>query len=276
MTQPQYIRESILAGTWYPESETALSGMIRHFLSRAENPPVDQQILGLIAPHAGYIYSGQTAAYAYQTLQGKQINTVAVLAPLHRMPLGMYVTTQASYYRTPLGKVPVAQDLIQEINQSIPLKQVAHDNEHAVEIQLPFLQSVLKEFRLLPMMIGHGDVFAVGEMVQALTTLAQKEKILFIASSDMHHIPDYGQVLERDFHIREKLETYNLESIRELLNDPDCTVCGRVAISIVLEVCRNLGARRCRILHQTNSGDVTGNREEGEYTVGYLAAALTV
>lgn len=274
MTQMPDIRESILAGTWYPESETALSGMLRHFFSRVENPVLNE-IFGLIAPHAGYIYSGQTAAYAYQALAGKPVDTVAVLAPLHRMPAGLYVTTKAAYYQTPLGKIPVAQDLIREVGQTVSMEQVSYDNEHAIEIQLPFLQSVLKDFRLLPIMIGHGDVYAVKEITNALTAIARKEKILFVASSDMHHIPDYGEVIERDFHVREKLEAYDLESVREVLNDPDCTVCGRVAISIVMEVSQNLGARQCKVLHQTNSGDVTGNREEGEYTVGYLAAALT-
>ena len=100
--------------------------------------------------------------------------------------------------------------------------------------------------------------------------------VLWVASTDLHHIPDYDEVVRKDADVVQALETMNLSHIRTTLNRPDCSVCGRVPVSIVTDVTQRRGANRLAILHQTNSGDVTGDRSPGQYTVGYLAAAILI
>jgi Memo-like protein len=152
--QAQTIRRSVIAGSWYPGTESGLARAVDGYLAGVDQPPVSGQLLGLISPHAGYAYSGQTAAYAYHQLQGWQIDTVVLLGPSHRAWVGDYAVSAEDAYETPLGLVPLDHDLIAALRNRIALQPVRRDAEHSLEIQLPFLQRQLGEFRLVPIMMN--------------------------------------------------------------------------------------------------------------------------
>ncbi len=268
------IRPSAISGTWYPGDGKQLRKAIEAYFSNVDIPPVKGEIMGLISPHAGYTYSGQVAAYGYKQIMGKSYDIVVVISPLHRMAAGAYVSTHVSFYQTPLGDIPVAEELVDRISQKIDLKRISMDNEHSLEIQLPFLQVALKSFSLLPIMVGHGDVYRCTELVEILVNVLKSKKCLLVASSDLHHIDRYDEVVTKDKAVAEAFSRFQLEGIQEVLSRPDCSVCGRVPITIVVDTAQKLGANKLIVLEQTNSGDVTGEKSSGEYTVGYLSAVL--
>ena len=270
------VRPSAIAGTWYPGNPDRLRSMIEELFSKVEKKPPVGDLLGIISPHAGYVYSGQTAAYSYHSVRGQSYDVVVLVSPMHRMIGQRYVVHDADYYETPLGKIPVDHDIVDGLSKHMEIGKTDWDNEHSLEIQLPFLQVAMGSFKLVPVMVGHDDVFDVEDCVSAMEEVLADRNVLWIASTDLHHIPDYDEVVRKDADVVQALETINLSQIRTTLNRPDCSVCGRVPVSIVTDVTQRRGANRLAILHQTNSGDVTGDRSPGQYTVGYLAAAILI
>ncbi|MBN2103105.1 AmmeMemoRadiSam system protein B [bacterium] len=268
------IRPSILAGTWYPKNPDKLKHMIQKYLDHVEIPSIKSRIFGLITPHAGYIYSGQTAAYGYKQLLHREIDVVAIFCPMHHYGPGNYVVNGDIAYETPLGDVPVNRNLLNRLKKYVEIEEMFFDQEHAIEIQLPFLQSVLKNFSILPIMVGHNHVNDVEDMVSGLVEILHDQSALLVASSDMHHMNDYDAVKLNDTMVVDALKTYDLTNIRDVLSSSGCSVCGRVPISVVLETAKRLGAMNIQVLSQTNSADVIGSYIPGQYTVGYLSAAV--
>jgi AmmeMemoRadiSam system protein B len=279
MPEPKTIRRSVIAGNWYPGSERQLIQTVDQYLTQVDQPLIDGELLGLISPHAGYTYSGQTAAYAYYQLQGRIVDTVVVMGPSHRAWVGDYAVSEEDAYETPLGRVPLDQAFIADLEQRVPLQRIRRDAEHSLEIQLPFLQRQLQDLSLVPIMMS-ADVPAVAErLATALAeTIRQRsedgEHILLVASSDLHHIENYDEVVRRDQRVVDAIAAFDLETLTSLLMDRHCSVCGRMPILATLHAARALGADAVQILHHTNSGDVTGQRWPGQYTVGYMAAAI--
>ncbi len=268
------VRRSVIAGTWYPGQPEELRRTVNGFLSNVEPQPIGEEVVGLIAPHAGYAYSGQTAAYAYRQVKGLSYDVVAIVSPVHRMSLGRFAVTSAAAYETPLGLVKLDGELLGALEEKVRLNRVGRDGEHSLEIQLPFLQVALGDFRLLPVMIGQSSFEAGEELGTALVEVLRDEKALVVASTDLHHIENYDEVVRRDKVVVDTIASFDMARIKEVLSLWDCSVCGRIPVYAMLTAARALGADKVRILHHTNSGDVTGIRVPGQYTVGYLAAAV--
>ena len=271
------VRPSAVAGSWYPGTEQPLRQMLEGFLANVPEQPLEGSLLGLIAPHAGYVYSGQTAAYAYKQLAGTDYDTIIIMSPNHRGSWGAgFLVSTATHYETPLGLVPLDKPFIGRLADRVELQGVRRDSEHSLEIQLPFLQHVLGDFRLVPVMTNTDCPAAARGLGRALAELAKETEtsVLLVASTDLHHIPDYDEVVRRDRVVVDALASYDMERIERVLTKPGCSVCGRMPVIALLEAARALGADRVQVLHQTNSGDVTGIRTPGQYTVGYLAAAV--
>jgi AmmeMemoRadiSam system protein B len=268
------VRPSILAGTWYPKKPEEIQNIIQTFFQRVDSPMLPGHVVGLICPHAGYMYSGQTAAYAYHQLKNRSFDVVVILSPMHHYGPGDYVINGDIAYETPLGDVPVHRDLLNRLMERVKIETMFFDQEHAIEIQLPFLQSVLGSFSIIPIMVGHNRVDQVDEMVSGLVDILHDKYPLVIASTDLHHMNQYEAVKSADARVAEALASFDLTAIRAVLSEPGCTVCGRVPLSIMLDLSRRLGASSVQILHQTTSADVIGNYMPGQYTVGYLSAAI--
>ena len=268
------VRPSVIAGSWYPGDRKQLQRTIEGYFANVGEPTLGGRIQGLISPHAGYAYSGQVAAYGYKQLVGQTFDIVVVISPMHQMAIDRYLINKSDYYETPLGKIVVEKDLAHLLKEEVGLTTILRDTEHSLEIQLPFLQVALGEFKLLPIMVGHGDVFDCDDIVEAIVKTMKGRDFLLVASTDLHHIDDYNEVVRKDREVVDALSTLHLEKIRDVLARIDCSVCGRVPVSIVLDVTQRMGADKVVVLEQTNSGDVSGRKMPGEYTVGYLSAAI--
>jgi hypothetical protein len=270
----QTIRRSVLAGEWYPAETRALAGMVRGFLDSAAAPESRAGLRGLIVPHAGYAFSGRTAAFGYRALEGHRPDTVVVLSPFHAHPPGRYLVNAAEAYETPLGRVPVARDLVAGLKERLDLVEVPRESEHSIEIQLPFLQTVLPSFSLLPVMAGTADLRGCRDLSDALTEILAQRDALVVASTDLHHSNSRSAVERGDKAVAEAIASFDAVTVRRALEPETVTVCGKVPIAAAMETCRARGADRVEILRRTHSQDEYEGPYSGTYTVGYLAAGF--
>jgi MEMO1 family protein len=279
---PRSVRPSPIAGTWYPGSPDELQHTVDDFLARAEYVPTDDELIALISPHAGYPYSGQTAAYAYRQLTNRQFDTVVLMGPSHYDDFGAYAISASRYYATPLGAIELDHEFIDALAAQVPITRVTQDREHSLEIQLPFLQRALSNFKLVPIMmslpfyiVGEDALAPSQQLAGALAALAKTRRVLFAASSDLSHLSDYQAVKKFDARTEELLTAYDVPGlVRYMWQEHECRACGDAPIITALLAAKQLGADRVRVLHRTNSGDVTGERDRAPYVVGYMAVGV--
>ena len=260
-------RPAAVAGMFYPDDETSLRSMVQQFLAQATSSgPVPKAI---IAPHAGFIYSGPIAANAYHLLEncGEQFNRVVLLGPSHRVPLLGLAATSATSFSTPLGLVEIDQDSIKKLCK---LKQVkvmdeAHSMEHSLEVQLPFLQTTLANFKLVPLVVGDASAREVCEVLElACQDHIQAKQTLIVISSDLSHYHDYATANKLDRLTSQAIETLDGNKIG--YED----ACGRTAVNGLLMYASTHGLQ-AEILDQRNSGDTAGDKSQ---VVGYGAYAF--
>lgn len=278
----RWVRPSPIAGTWYPGTPEKLRETVDGFLARADYTPTQDALIALISPHAGYPYSGQTAAYAYRQLTGCRFDSVVLLGPSHYEDYGPVAVSAKKYYATPLGALELDQDYIAALSARWPLERVERDREHSLEIQLPFLQRMLGEFKIVPLMlslpfyiIGEKALAPCRELADVLADLSRSRRVLFVASSDLSHLPNYQSVKQLDAHTEELVAAYDVPALVSYMwQAGECRACGDAPIVTVLLAAKELGADRVRVLSRTNSGDVTGERDRADYIVGYMAAGV--
>lgn len=280
---PSEVRPSFIAGAWYPGRQPQLEATVDSLLAQVKVPRLPGRLMGLIAPHAGYQYSGAIAAHAYAQLTGRTFGSVIILGPDHAGASGLYGVSTFKYYQTPLGPVEIDRELLDELDRLVALDHVDDEREHSLEIQLPFLQRTLKSFRVLPIMMGyplaphsHREGWqACQTLSKALTRLLEtRDDVLLVASSDLAHQYDYRETVRYDRAFVDLLRTYNADRLAQGLMAGQCQACGGVPIVTMLMATRTLGGRGISVLTHANSGDVTGDKQPGHYTVGYLAAAV--
>ncbi len=261
----QTIRRPAVAGMFYPADPDELRQEVDRYLSAAVHHRV-QRPKALIAPHAGYIYSGPVAGNAYAQLDDSagQISRVVILAPAHRMAFPGLAYSSADYFRTPLGDIPVDRAALEQIAD---LPQVHHleaafDNEHSIEVHLPFLQRALGDFRIVPLLVSDATPQQVDEVLEQLWG---GDETLIVISSDLSHYMDYETARRMDRQATQAIE--DLEPAELSYQH----ACGRTPISGLL-----LAARQHRLRPQTldlrNSGDTAGPRDQ---VVGYGAYAFS-
>ncbi len=271
------IRPSPLAGRWYPANPQVLAQRIDEYLASALPPAVEGEIVGIIAPHAGHQYSGPVAAYAYTLLQGQNFDLVAILSPQHRPYFGAYVTSAHQAYETPLGVVPIDREALSDLEKRLQrevgetIKRVWADEEHSLEIHLPFLQRVLGSFRLLPMMIGVDDPRRLKALGIALAEVLQGHRALLVASTDLSHFYPQPLAEKLDREMLRRMEEFDPLRFLQAEIEGKGFACGRSAVAATMWAAKALGADRIRVLHYATSGDVTGNYHE---VVGYGAAVI--
>lgn len=280
------IRPSAIAGRWYPGNPTALRREIERYFAAVPKAALPGRVLGLVAPHAGYAYSGPTAAYAFAQVRGADFTRVVLLGPLHRpirgSPIGPYLVATEVAYSTPLGAVPLDVEFIEQLGRRLPLTRVQGDEEHSLEIELPFFQVALSNFKLVPIMLG--EHITSGRATERVTALAQvlaesvidtpSERTLLVCSTDLSHMENYADVVATDRRLVDLVSAFDVDNLRTALKTERVQACGAVGLLAVMETCQRLGARGAQVLQYTNSGEVTGDKRPGTYTVGYLAAAI--
>ncbi len=262
-----------VAGTFYPAEKNSLQNSVEGFLTKAEKVSTDGKLLALISPHAGYLYSGQIAAYGYKQIQGSDIKKVILIGPSHHSGFkGVSVYTKGSF-RTPLGDVKINERLAQDLlNESIDIKfyPEAFEKEHSLEVQLPFLQTVLKDFTIVPILIGSPSKQTFEHLISKLTEM-RDEKTLLVASTDLSHYHDYSTAKEMDSKVIAAIEKLSASDTLDLLRIGKSELCGGFPVIIVMEAARRLGANLGVVFKYTNSGDVTGDKER---VVGYASIGL--
>lgn len=271
---PKDVRRSVIAGSWYPGSASALASTIDGFMAAVDEGPVKGELKGLISPHAGYSYSGGVAAYAYRQLEGKSHPTVVIVSPIHQYYGGCYIVTSNRYYQTPFGLIEVDADLVGKLDQEVELSLVDQDAEHSLEIQLPFLQHMLGEFKLLPVMMGDQGLEACRELSTALTKVLGEKEALLVASSDLAHLHDYQEVVAHDRLVQGFVDDFDPEGLASSLAKNEAQACGGGPVVTVMLAAKERGADKAKVLKYMNSGDVTGDKTPGKYTVGYLAGVV--
>ncbi len=262
------VRQPAVAGLFYPGSARELTHEINQYLRRAQSEETfaDLSPKAIVVPHAGYVYSGAIAARAYASLGAgaEHIRRVVLLGPAHRVPLRGLAIADVQYFRTPLGDMPVDAGAI---NQLLALPQVevmdaAHWQEHSLEVQLPFLQSVLGDFTLVPLVVG--DATAV-EVDQVLEQLWDGPETLVVISTDLSHFHDYATAQYLDRTTCEAVEHYQADTI-----DFD-QACGCIGLKGLLRIARRRGLQ-VHTLGLSNSGDISGDHQR---VVGYGSWAFT-
>lgn len=269
------IRAPILSGTWYPGKKSALIRSVNDYLTRAKVESLEGEIKAVIVPHAGHIYSGQVAAHAYGLLKKKDFTRVIMIGPSHRVGFrGVSINLQSGY-KTPLGVTRVDQALARKLIESsdqIRYIPKAHASEHSLEIQLPFLQTVLGDFHMVPILMGEQGFKACSNLARSLVgVMGNLEKTLILASSDLSHFHKYDRALELDRQFIKQVKKYDPRGLAGSLSSRMSEACGGGPVISAMLAAKELGADRSVILDYANSGDVTGDRRS---VVGYLSAVL--
>lgn len=266
------IRKSAIAGSWYPGKPDVLLDDIEKYFSAASNLELKGDIKALIAPHAGYIYSGKIAAYAYGLIRGEKYDTVIVIGPSHRVAFrGVSVFTGGGY-ETPLGVVPVDEVMgrkIISLNKDVQEIPAAHTSEHSIEIQLPFLQVALDKFSFVPLVMGDQNESTCQNLAQAIHEAAGDKRVLVVGSSDLSHFHDYQKAVKLDSVSIKYLEAADAEGLLANLNANKTEACGGGPMVASILAAKKMGASRAKVLKYANSGDVTGDKTS---VVGYVSA----
>ena len=267
-------RPSPIAGTWYPKNPEALANSIDEYLRDAKLPPIQGQVIGVIAPHAGHRYSGSVAAHAFATLRGLTPDIVVILSPFHNFDPHPLLTTKHQAYNTPLGNIEVDSSAIDELQShlQIPITPIANDKEHSLEIELPFLQRVIKnEFKLLPVMIRAQEEFVAEQLGTALAKVMKNRNAILVASTDLSHFYDQQTATRLDQEMLKRFTVLDPSMIFEAEQTGKGFACGHAAVATVQWTAKALGANKVQILKQATSGDVTGDYSS---VVGYGAAVI--
>ena len=276
-------RPSPIAGSWYPGKAESLRKTTESFLDEAVVPEFEGQPAGLIVPHAGYIYSGLSAAHAFKTLLGRQFARVIVLSPSHQPYRQPLLTTGHDSYATPLGLVPVDRDALGKLdtylreNVGLELASVRRDQEHSLEIELPFLQTVLPEgFGLIPLMMVDQSASMVrllsSALVRLIRSFPQEESTLLVASSDLSHFYSERVANRLDGNLAQAVRDFKLDAFYQHKQRGEMEACGLAPMATVLQTCHLLGADQVTIADYRTSAAVTGDKSS---VVGYLSAVIS-
>jgi hypothetical protein len=277
---PVKVRQAGVAGGFYPADPKVLAATIDEMLAHVAEPPITDRILAVVAPHAGYQYSGPVAAYTYAALRGRKFSRVVVIAPSHYESFGFSSVYEGDAYVTPLGLVHVDKAFARKLasmSSTLRLSSQGHDAtsagaEHAIEVQLPWLQRVLGDFELVPVVMGDQSYESSRALGVALAKLIQSEnkngETLIVASSDLSHFHTYGDAVTIDRKTLHALEEWDYFSMSRNFESRIWEACGGAPIVAAMIAAERMGANQAKVIKYANSGDVTGDHSS---VVGYSA-----
>lgn len=285
----QSIRRPAVAGTWYPGEAEALRRAVTRYLERAGSRPRGE-VRALIAPHAGLMYSGPVAAYSYDALAAatsggseegrRDIEAVVLVGPSHYIGFDGVSLWEAGGFETPLGVVPIADKYAAAIRAASPVVRVypaAHAREHSLEMQLPFLQTVLPGTPIVPLVMGYQTRETILALADALVRALRGAPVVLVASTDLSHYFPADEAERLDGRVREYVRRFDPEGLlAEFEQYPETergryVACGGGPAIAVMHAARALGSPAARVLKYAHSGDISGDRSA---VVGYLAAAF--
>ncbi|MGD1214330.1 MAG: AmmeMemoRadiSam system protein B [Terriglobales bacterium] len=272
------VRQAAVAGGFYPADPKTLSAMIDDMLAHATPPPINDPILAVVAPHAGYQYSGPVAAYTYAALKGRKFSRVVVIAPSHYEAFDFTSVYEGDAYATPLGTVPVDKAFAKQLVQMSPTIKFSSRGhtpnregaEHALEVELPWLQRVLGDFQLVPVVMGDQSYESSRALGVALAKLIQGKDndTLIVASSDLSHYHPYDEAVKIDHKTLNALQAWDYFSMSRNFEARIWEACGGAPIVAAMIAAERMGANQALVLKYANSGDITGDHSR---VVGYSA-----
>jgi len=268
------VRQPAVSGLFYPNLRVALARSVDELVLRAASKPVRGRLHGIIAPHAGYVYSGGTAAVAYKLLKDKSYDSVIIIGPSHREYFDGVSICAGDAFETPLGAVGIdheLRDLLVQEWPGISVTETGHKTEHSIEVQLPFLQRLFKSFSFVPIVMGDQRSEHCDRLAEAVSRACAAKHVLLIASSDLSHYHPYKTAVELDRQVLEEIERFDADGLIQKLEANEVEACGGGPIVTVMKASRQLGANSSQVLHYCNSGDVSGEKDA---VVGYVSAAL--
>ncbi len=269
-----FLRPSPIAGAWYEGDPQRLAASVDSYIAEAKLPALPGETIAVVAPHAGHIYSGRVAGYAFAALRGLEPDLVVVLSPYHAFAPHLLLTTAHAAYSTPLGAVETDAAMVKELQNalSVPIAAIAADREHSLEIELPFLQRVFaRGFKLLPLMIRSQEPQVALELGEALGQILQGRRAAIVASTDLSHFYDSTTAEALDREMLARFVSLDPRSIFEAEQTGKGFACGHAAVAAAIQAAQRLGANRARILKYAHSGEVTGDHSS---VVGYGAVAI--
>jgi len=274
-----HVREAAVAGAFYPADPKELAAMVDGFIAHASVPAQKGEVVALVAPHAGYPFSGGVAGHSYAMIKGRPTHRVVVIAPSHYEAFSFTSVYDGDAYVTPLGKVPVDKEFARKLvslNPEIKLSSSGHvptaaGAEHGLEDQLPFLQRALGDFQLVPIIMGEQSYPASRALGVALAELVRGTDTLIVASSDLSHYHPYDEAATIDGKTLNAIGEWDYLTLSDNFQNRTWEACGGAPIVAAMIAAERLGATRAQVIKYANSGDVTGDRNR---VVGYSSVAF--
>jgi len=269
----QGIRKPVWEGKFYESNPEVLSAQIDRFLRNVKTSPPSGKLQALIIPHAAYVYSGQIAAHSYKLIQGKDYETVIIIAPSHRYGFeGCSIYPQGGY-ETPLGVADVDRVVASELSKASGFKYIpqAHQAEHAVEVQVPFIQQTLPQAKIVPVVMGFPQRKTIFTLATALAKVAVERKVLVIASTDLSHFEPRKVANEIDAQTISLIESFKTNTLISKLERRANIMCGGGPVVAVLLYAQKKGEAKVQVLQYGDSSQAGGPASQ---VVGYLAAAV--
>jgi len=270
------IRGPSVADLFYPGQKGQLASLVDGYLAKAPSVPCSsEEIVALIAPHAGYRYSGRVAAHAYKQIHGKDYEAVVVIGPSHSASFEGASLFEGTHYETPLGRVRIDKALNEALirqDKGFRYLSKAHEREHSLEVQLPFLQRSLSDFSLVPILVGSAPLSTCRVLAQALVSALAGKKTLLVASSDLSHYHPSKQARQLDQSAIDAMQAMDAPGLMSRMESGSCELCGCSAVATVLLAAKGLGADHVTILRYADSSEASG---DSSAVVGYVAAAIS-
>jgi len=270
------IRKPVAAGRFYSNNAQSLRQEISAYLQAV--PELDfspKRIFGLISPHAGYACSAPTAAYGFQMLRRARFKRAIVISPSHSDYFTGISVYDGDAYETPLGIVPVDRLLCKEIVENSVVarfSEAGHRSEHALEVQLPFLQVIFPDgINLVPLMVGATSADDLSKFAAVLAESVNPEDTIIIASSDLSHYHPQSVACQKDAYFSKILENYDLDALGLGYDDQSLEACGLGPILVLMHTAQKIGKPQCRVLDYRTSGDTCGDKRQ---VVGYASAVV--
>jgi AmmeMemoRadiSam system protein B len=267
-------KEPNVAGTFYPDKPVELERLILSFLNNTVADFSDvEDILGVIAPHAGYVYSGQCAAYSYAALNEKEFDLAVLIAPSHKFADFYYSVGDYGFYDTPLGSLQVDRELVKSLleDDKFVFYPYAHSMEHSIEVQIPFLQIIRPEVSILPILVGRqfesGSEYLSEKLISVIGD--RLKKTVFIVSSDLSHYHNSVVAKGMDTELAEAVEKLDITRFNKLITSRKSEACGYGPILTLMNLAKNLGYPKVKRLNYTHSGEVS---QDNSQVVGYLSS----
>ncbi|HOP07731.1 MAG TPA: AmmeMemoRadiSam system protein B [candidate division Zixibacteria bacterium] len=269
------VRMPAVSGSFYPSDSTELSVMVNSHLDAVKNlPKIDGEVIALVVPHAGLIYSGPIAAHAYKLIEGADFDKVVLCGPSHSHGFeGSSVGEPGEMWQTPLGQVMCDSVYCRLLSQTpgISIHPEAHRTEHSIEVQLPYLQTVLKDFTIVPIILGYPRPEAIRALSEGLKALPTDDKVLLIASTDWQHYRPRAAGWPMDSLGIDCLTSFDPDRLDRMLTERKVEACGGSVLLAVMRAAQARGANKAMLLDYGDSGDRTG---ETDRVVGYVAAVM--